>query len=304
MKNLLQRHQSVGHEGFYFESAEEQKAYHDFMQAVREKDIEKAEGVKAFRFGDGATFLHKAVCIEKPEDVKVMVKGLGMDPDSVDSQGRTPLHYLAEIESRYYVDMISILISAGADINKKDDSGWTALYTAMKCSNEGVYSHLLVKGAESGESKKQKFFGRKKIRLGNSFKRAPLANYYVPAPLTAVMKAKFNNQKNVVFCISCKDSWAMNHALGVEKLARTFGIKPLFGFQIDDYLCFPKTGEAYVGLWNTDECDYDNCFLIKESLAEILTQENCLEIFNNCNVCMNEIAGQLKVNPYLDRIQR
>ncbi|KAI9454762.1 ankyrin repeat-containing domain protein [Lactarius psammicola] len=50
--------------------------------------------------------------------------------NTVDADSRTPLHWAA---SGGHLDVITYLLANGAEVDKIDDSGWTALHIAGRC---------------------------------------------------------------------------------------------------------------------------------------------------------------------------
>ncbi|BBX29096.1 ankyrin repeat domain-containing protein [Mycolicibacterium alvei] len=58
--------------------------------------------------------------------------GLGADPNPVDNVGMTPLHFAAQSDS---VDVVKILLDAGADVNAVAEDRHTPLYPAVRNTN-------------------------------------------------------------------------------------------------------------------------------------------------------------------------
>ena len=105
--------------------------------------------------------------IEMMGQVEV-VKGLldcpGIDPDAVDSMGRTCLHLIAAEVTEYDEDdkidqedavgkgkflMIGMLLKAGANPNAQDNDGVTPLHEFARKGDEGAVMQLLAAGADS-----------------------------------------------------------------------------------------------------------------------------------------------------------
>ncbi|KAI3668220.1 hypothetical protein L6452_43297 [Arctium lappa] len=77
-------------------------------------------------------FLHAAGSANRVDIMEVLCMGyLDIDVNSVDSEGRTPLHIGA---SYGYIEVLEFLITLGSDPDRGDFKGWTPLHCA---SNEG-----------------------------------------------------------------------------------------------------------------------------------------------------------------------
>lgn len=68
----------------------------------------------------------------------------GADIDAKDNTGYTALHYAAE---QNYNVIVKELLERGADINVKNNDGWTPLYLAAHTGSTEVVDDLLRKGA-------------------------------------------------------------------------------------------------------------------------------------------------------------
>ncbi len=101
-----------------------------------------------------ASFLHIAI-YEKPEIIKYMLQQQ-VDPNPIDCSLNTPLHYAvddlfikdeAKLESR--IQMIHLLVAAGADVNAQNNYGRTPLHQAAQCRHAKQFiSTLLQYGAD------------------------------------------------------------------------------------------------------------------------------------------------------------
>lgn len=77
------------------------------------------------------------------EAVKMLI-GYGAEISSGDDKERTPLIYAATASRQ----MLNLLLLRGADINAKDQDGWTALHYAVLYENINNVKLLIQKGAE------------------------------------------------------------------------------------------------------------------------------------------------------------
>jgi len=258
---------------------------------------------------------------KEPYEMKQLFKVDGYDVNMSDIEGRNPLHYLAMNPGQFFKNNIDVLISAGIDKNKKDNYGWTPVYTAEKYGNGEFADYLLSKGGIVGFSrnnKKRSFkdiirFNKSKsvtlaaddfVRFENDFQRAPLANYYVPAANEVVKEIKHAGLKTVMFCHSCNDSWAIEHALWMEDEAKKRGIKPIHGFLFERYFILPKTSSGYVKIWNGKKISNSEFYVIDCIKGERISQSNKVSIINDCNVNMRQICKELKLTPELESICR
>ena len=69
----------------------------------------------------------------------------GADINSKDDKGFTPLHWSAKTGGK---DVVQFLISRGAEINAVDNSGTTALQMAKDQGHKDVVNVLLANGAK------------------------------------------------------------------------------------------------------------------------------------------------------------
>ncbi|KAK4357318.1 hypothetical protein RND71_022928 [Anisodus tanguticus] len=73
-------------------------------------------------------FLHDASAMNRMDLMEILCLGYAdIDLNSIDSQGRTPLH-IAAIHG--HVEVIQFLVSVGSDPDMKDSQGWTPLHFA------------------------------------------------------------------------------------------------------------------------------------------------------------------------------
>ena len=69
----------------------------------------------------------------------------GADVNGKDENGWTPLHFAA----RYgHEEIVELLISEGADVNAKDENSWTPLHFAARHGHKEIVELLIAKGAD------------------------------------------------------------------------------------------------------------------------------------------------------------
>jgi ankyrin repeat protein len=64
--------------------------------------------------------------------------------------GITPLYLACSLGS---LDIVKVLVDAGADVNQKSTQGYTSLFLAVKEKHKPVVDYLLSKGARINEKK-------------------------------------------------------------------------------------------------------------------------------------------------------
>ncbi|KAG8819474.1 hypothetical protein FRC17_010432 [Serendipita sp. 399] len=65
--------------------------------------------------------------------------------DSIDSDGRTALHWASSSGAR---EIVQYLIGMQAQVDKQDESGWTALHIATSAGHQDIVIDLLGAGAD------------------------------------------------------------------------------------------------------------------------------------------------------------
>jgi len=88
----------------------------------------------------GVTPLHRAV-VENEKGVAELLIEKGADVNAKNNSGWTPLHRV------HTKDVAELLIAKGADVNAKNRVGWTPLHTAAKENRKDVVQALIAKGA-------------------------------------------------------------------------------------------------------------------------------------------------------------
>ena len=92
------------------------------------------------------TFLIHSMTVQGKLDLVQLFVSKGVDVNTRDVNGATPLHHAAEMGN---IDIAKFLISKGADINAKRGGGVTPLYCAAeKTGNIEVVQFLVSKGAD------------------------------------------------------------------------------------------------------------------------------------------------------------
>ena len=90
----------------------------------------------------GHTALEQAVWANSIRGIKFCLRH-GADINQKDKYGNTPLHYSSFVFTMEDMKIIMALIKLGADVNIKNNSGETALYTAVwDCSYEVVKAFI------------------------------------------------------------------------------------------------------------------------------------------------------------------
>jgi truncated hemoglobin YjbI len=112
--------------------------------------VESEPSLAPRRFG-GRTLLH-AACGAGCVEVATVLLGLGMDPNTTDRGGHTPLYCVAnECGSEAGPAIVRILVQAGADVNACGGvTRATALHMAARRGHAGIAAALLDCGAAIG----------------------------------------------------------------------------------------------------------------------------------------------------------
>nr|BAD22079.1 ankyrin-like protein [Oryza sativa Japonica Group] len=110
------------------------------VRALDEGDGRLADKVGAVRDSDGLGALHLAAAREKLPVCHYLVEELRVDVDAVDNKGETALTFAINCGNE---DMVRYLLDHGADTEKINNDGLTALHFA---AGEGAYIDSLTTG--------------------------------------------------------------------------------------------------------------------------------------------------------------
>ena len=130
--------------GIYFFDDEHASLQHAFRANMQRHGI-------SFSTTDskGRGFIHAACALWEPGFVAIsllFLLSIGTDVNLRDDGGQTPLHYLAAWGN---LDLVRMLVSAGANPRATDNDGWTVLHSAAKGGNNmGVLTFLVDQGAD------------------------------------------------------------------------------------------------------------------------------------------------------------
>ena len=145
VKNLLAREADVNVKGEFGGTALHWAADHGFAEIVQLL-LDSGADIKATD-NTGRTALHWAVTTEI---VQLLLKA-GAKTDVIDSLGDTPLHCAAYFHcAAYYgsADNVQALVIAGADVNARNNIGYTALDWAARKGKTEVVKALVIAGAD------------------------------------------------------------------------------------------------------------------------------------------------------------
>lgn len=95
----------------------------------------------------GETLLHQAVKNNDLSSLKLLLES-GADPNIPNLEGGTPLHYAVLSDQKAFSFLAEILLKYNADINAKDELGWTALHIGAFLGKLEVVKFLLKKKAK------------------------------------------------------------------------------------------------------------------------------------------------------------
>ncbi|MBV9307180.1 MAG: ankyrin repeat domain-containing protein, partial [Acidobacteriaceae bacterium] len=72
-------------------------------------------------------------------------KGAPIDARSTNAMKNTPLHAAA---AGGKTDLVQVLLQRGADVNARQEGGWTALHAAAQAGNRPMVETLIAGGAD------------------------------------------------------------------------------------------------------------------------------------------------------------
>lgn len=98
-------------------------------------------------FHRGATALFLVACSGNGERAKILLDG-GAEVDAVTDRGDTPLMCAARSGAFMLVEIVSLLVSHGADPNRRGEKGRTALHYAAEKGHSSRVKTLLARGAD------------------------------------------------------------------------------------------------------------------------------------------------------------
>lgn len=129
-----------------------------WQEAIRRNDLASLTRMADMTTGllkkdqNGSKLLFEAVEANRPEIVRFLITKCGVNPNELDSEGRTPLTH-AVMQGKQGAMMANLLIEEGADVNLPDKNGTTPLIAAIS-NQEGSYDCvklLLDNGAKIDE---------------------------------------------------------------------------------------------------------------------------------------------------------
>ncbi|XP_061170140.1 ankyrin repeat domain-containing protein 6-like [Saccostrea echinata] len=114
---------------------------YQILECVRAKNVDKLKSIinkgesPNFRTDSGDTLLHIVAAMGYSKAANEILRTLvylDMPLDTADRFGQTPLHIAAERS----LEMVKVLLEAGASVNLEDNAGRTALMHVCSCSSE------------------------------------------------------------------------------------------------------------------------------------------------------------------------
>ena len=133
----------------------------DLLQAAREKDYLRVEIAFERRRGhicngEGTTALHVAAQVGSKRILKLCIRK-GMDIDTLDLRGRTPLHYLVEGSYPGQEELLEYMLSKGSRRDACDIQGCSVLQHAARLNHSECVISLIAMNANVDQQDIQGF---------------------------------------------------------------------------------------------------------------------------------------------------
>ncbi len=110
------------------------------------EEIDREPALLASQSSDGWMPLHLAAFFGHPELAKGLLnRGAVIDSRSTNAMKNTPLHAAA---AGTKLELVELLLDHGADVNARQQGGWTALHSAAQTGNREMAEILLAHGAD------------------------------------------------------------------------------------------------------------------------------------------------------------
>ena len=110
------------------------------------RELERDPSLTRARSSDGWTLLHLAAFFRHADLAQALLdRGAEIEARSTNAMKNTPLHAAAAGGSAALVVMLA---KRGADVNARQEGGWTALHSAAQSGNREMAEALLANGSE------------------------------------------------------------------------------------------------------------------------------------------------------------